>query len=292
MLKTLDIHQWLSVAEETDIQEAISALESGNLIVLPQLNFQLIPSEERFLTTRFSTEKSKNISYNCKTQTLRGINQITDDDKIDLTAMLKRFCENTTSLIHTLFPSYKPSLEIGRTSFRPIEISGRKPPSFRKDDTRLHVDAFPASPNQGRRILRVFSNINPEGKPRIWRVGESFEAVAKRFIPEIKKQSPVKAKLYHKLGITKSLRADYDHYMLELHNRMKADELYQKNVQQIRVELPSQTTWIVQTDQVSHAAMSGQYMLEQTFYLPVTTMQNPHLSPLHVLERLMSCSLT
>ena len=39
------------------------------------------------------------------------------------------------------------------------------------------------------------------------------------------------------------------------------------------------------TDKVSHAALSGQFLLEQTFYLPVQAMKDPNLSPLHMLER-------
>jgi hypothetical protein len=37
---------------------------------------------------------------------------------------------------------------------------------------------------------------------------------------------------------------------------------------------------------VSHAAMSGQYQLEQTFYLPVAAMIDAGGSPLRILERL------
>ena len=41
------------------------------------------------------------------------------------------------------------------------------------------------------------------------------------------------------------------------------------------------------TDQVSHAAMAGQYQLEQTFLLPVEAMSDPERSPLcERLERL------
>ena len=42
------------------------------------------------------------------------------------------------------------------------------------------------------------------------------------------------------------------------------------------------------TDQVSHAAMAGQYQLEQTFYLPVAAMIDESRSPLRILERLKS----
>ena len=34
----------------------------------------------------------------------------------------------------------------------------------------------------GTRLLRVFCNINPDGKPRLWRVGEPFAAHARRYL--------------------------------------------------------------------------------------------------------------
>ena len=63
-----------------------------------------------------------------------------------------------------------------------MQVSTRKQ-SVRADDRRLHVDAFPSRPNYGERILRVFTNVNPDGEPRVWRVGEPFEDVAPRFLP-------------------------------------------------------------------------------------------------------------
>ena len=106
-----------------------------------------------------------------------------------LKAMLHRFSEKAEPLIYNLLPPYASAIQLGRTSFRPVEIEGRST-SYRKDDTRLHVDAFPATPNQGRRILRVFTNINPDGKTRHWRVGEPFSMVASRFLPLACKQWP------------------------------------------------------------------------------------------------------
>ena len=73
---------------------------------------------------------------------------------------------------------------------------------------------------------------------------------------------------------------------------MKADLDYQLKADQIDCEFPAGSTWITYTDQVSHAAMAGQYCLEQTFYLPVTSMQDPSRAPLRILERLMGRSLT
>ena len=93
--------------------------------------------------------------------------------------MIARFAGTATRFLATLVPAYAPHLQRASTSYRPVEISGRAASAI-YDDTRLHVDAFPSRPMGGRRILRVFSNINPAGAPRVWLVGEEFESMARR----------------------------------------------------------------------------------------------------------------
>jgi hypothetical protein len=61
---------------------------------------------------------------------------------------------------------------------------------------------------------------------------------------------------------------------------------------QTPVDFPAGSTWLAFTDQVSHAAMAGQYQLEQTFLLPVAAMIEPDRSPLRILERLKGRRLT
>jgi hypothetical protein len=80
--------------------------------------------------------------------------------------------------------------------------------------------------------------------------------------------------------------------MLQLHDRMKADSDYQSQADQTTYDFPAGGTWMTFTDQVSHAAMAGQYVLEQTFFLPVASMMNQSKSPLRVLECLTGQRLT
>lgn len=284
MLQTLTTRDWNKKFSTPEQQLATGHLENGNILFFPDLAFTLHPNETFFLSPDHADPQSKNISYHA--QHLWGVQRLTDDERIQLTAMLDRYSQYARNLITALFPGYAEQLTIARTSFRPVQICGRKT-SYRKDDKRLHVDAFPSSPNQGHRILRVFSNINPNNEDRVWRTGEPFEQVAKRFLPGIPNPFPGKAAALRFLKITKSYRTPYDHYMLEIHDRMKADEKYQVEANQREIRFPSNSTWIVQTDDVSHAAMQGQYVLEQTFSLPVEAMQNEMLSPLRVLERLL-----
>jgi hypothetical protein len=80
--------------------------------------------------------------------------------------------------------------------------------------------------------------------------------------------------------------------MLQLHDAMKADMEYQRSVSQITHDFPPGSTWICFTDQVSHAAMGGQHLLEQTFILPADCQHDPAKAPLSVLERLAGRRLT
>jgi 3-deoxy-D-manno-oct-2-ulosonic acid (Kdo) hydroxylase len=91
--------------------------------------------------------------------------------------------------------------------------------------------------------------------------------------------------MLERLHITKGKRSLYDHFMLCIHDAMKADERYQAQVQQAEIAFPAGATWACFTDAVSHAAMSGQHAFEQTFSLPVKAMQDPSLAPVRVLER-------
>lgn len=286
MLQTLMIREWGEHFPDSTQEQAINSLENGQILFFPRLPFELTPLEMHFLSPEYVDPQAKNIGYAPDQKKLWGVRGLTDQEHDQLKKMLDRFSSASFSLIQSLLPRYAAQLTVGRTSLRPVQVCNRKS-SYRKDDKRLHVDAFPSAPNQGKRILRVFCNINPHGEDRVWRVGEPFEEVAKRFLPKINKPIPGAAAILRMLKITKSYRTAYDHYMLRMHNCMKADEKYQVHATQQEVRFPPGSTWIVQTDHVSHAAMAGQHLLEQTFYLPVKAMLDESRSPLHILEKLL-----
>ncbi|OGT59437.1 MAG: hypothetical protein A3F43_00680 [Gammaproteobacteria bacterium RIFCSPHIGHO2_12_FULL_42_10] len=291
MLQTYEANEWDNHFPDSTQKQAISALEEGQILYFPQLDFSLLAEEQQFLSPDYVDTKAKHVSYLSNHGKLWGVRHLTDQQHIQLQSMLERFARSSYRLIQNMLTPYTAHLIMGRTSFRPVEVAHRKT-SYRKDDTRLHVDAFPSAPNQGMRILRVFSNINPHGKDRIWRIGESFEKVAEQFIPKINAPKLGTRALLRFLRITKSYRTLYDHYMLRMHHAMKADNRYQQQASQREVRFPSGSTWVVQTDHVSHASMQGQYALEQTFYLPVKAMFREELAPLSVLERMLQMKLS
>ncbi|WP_018291762.1 Kdo hydroxylase family protein [Verrucomicrobium sp. 3C] len=273
-----------AVAAEVQDQ-AIESLEEGKVLFFPHLAFDLLSGEEVFLQPRWSSGDAKNISFEHKTGQIWGVSG-SDAEKTALSRMLRRYADSTRELLHNLLPTYTPSLLQARTSFRPIEISGR-PSSYRKDDTRLHVDSFPSRPTGGKRILRIFCNINPEGKPRRWRIGETFPAYAQRFAGRVPQPIPGSRFVLSLIGATKGYRSLYDHYMLGLHDQGKLDMDYQRQSPQESFAFPPGSTWMCFTDQALHAVDSGQHLLEQTFHLPRASLRHPERSPLTVLEKIV-----
>ena len=283
---TLDLAGWRPALAPGAQESAVRAIEDGGVLVLPHVSFALSELERRFLSPEWSDGRAKNISLDGNR--LKGARGSTAE-LAELTAMVARFAASAADLVVTLFPRYAPFVQRARTSFRPQPAVGRDV-SWRKDDSRLHVDAFPSRPNHGERILRVFSNVSPD-EDRVWRVGEPFEAVARNFLPRIKAALPGSAAVLAALKVTKRRRSSYDHLMLNLHDLAKGDLAYQRDCAQQVVRFAPGTTWLCFSDQVMHAAVSGQYMLEQTIHLPVTALYDSSRAPLAILERLTGRTL-
>jgi len=269
-------------------RDATARLESGTVLLGPDLHFELSAPEQQLFSADCVDGTAKQVSYRPAAQMLQGT-RVEGPDRERLAAMMQRYFEYASALIRALLPKYGAGISAGFTSFRPVEIAGRTI-SWRKDDTRLHIDAFPSRPLQGRRILRVFTNVNPSAERR-WRVGGRFEDVASLFYRQVPREVPGLSWLLYRLHITKSRRTPYDHLMLGIHDCMKADECFQRESRQIDLSIPPGATWMCFTDAVSHAVMAGRFALEQTFYLPVEAMIDPRQSPLCILERLTGRTL-
>ncbi|RTD98285.1 Kdo hydroxylase family protein [Variovorax atrisoli] len=266
----------------------IAELEAGKVLYFPRLGFELLPEERSLLTPSLLSPDVRNISLDANGKLKGAVGDETVQRKA--AAMVGRFRAQATQLIHGLLPHYAPALRLAPTSYRPAQVETRVQ-SWRADDRRLHVDAFPSRPNYGERILRVFTNVNPDGAPRVWRVGEPFEDIAKRFLPRAKPYSRLQAKLLQALHVTKSFRSEYDHLMLQLHDGMKSDMAYQENSPQETAKFPPGSVWVCFSDQTSHAVMAGQFMLEQTLHLDASKQYNPASSPLAILSRLTGRTL-
>ncbi len=286
MFETLSIDSWTGPYDGDVKTRAVSALESGAVLFFPSLPFLLSESEKQFLDASISDGQSKNISLDHTTGKMQS-SSLTGEKAQALAAMIERFGSQATGLVHTLLP-YR-DVERARTSFRPVQVKGRQYSKI-NDDRLLHIDAFPSRPMRGRRILRFFANVAPASS-RHWHVGQPFEDFARAFLPRIGPHFPGKSWLYEKLGVTRGRRSLYDELMLTLHDAGKLDDDFQKNSPQAAMTFPPGCSWLVYTDQVLHAALGGEFALEQTFHLDIAQMQEPENAPVRVLERLSGKTL-
>lgn len=283
-METIVIADWQGPFADAEKNRALDSLERGKVLYLPRLSFAIGDSWGPLLNSLVANHKAKNISYNPATGAIKGT-IAAEGERPDLQMMIATFSTTVARFVSDLLPSYAAAIERARASYRPIEIAGREY-SRLKDDRLLHIDAFPSTPTQGRRILRFFTNINPRGEPRVWRIGEPFEQHAVRFQPSLGRYMAPVAWLLAAVGATRGRRSAYDQLMLGLHDAAKRNAEFQKGVAYEEIAFPAGSSWMCFTDQVLHAAVAGQHALEQTFYLDVEAMAEPDRSPLRTLERM------
>ena len=266
-------------------------LERDGVLIVQTEPFRLTTGELALIERHWSDGRSKNSSYNPNTREIDGVIGAFDV-MTGLSDVMARYAEWSRDLIAEFFPPYLAKLGVGRTSLRRRSVQDEPPLSRRKDDRSLHLDAFTSQPVAGRRILRVFNNVDPSGADREWAIAEGgFEGFAERFRHRARRLLPGEAALLESLSLTKCRRTDYDQIMLGMHDAAKRDRRYQATASRRYVSFPAGATWLAFTDQTPHAAVSGQCALEQTFYVPVEALAAPASSPLRILERLWGAAL-
>lgn len=268
-------------------------LEKGNILFFPKIPFPFPQEEIDFLLKQRqgASKGRKNIAY--KPQIDRITNYGGEETGKALKEVMKAYSERVSAFLGGLLSPYVKEWSLDYASFRPFQEKGRHLRLRARNDL-LHVDAFPTRPLHGERILRFFTNINPN-ESRHWITSEPFEMLAKEFggkgvhFPKSVGYS-LRDRLERKFKMAFRkvfpLRSPYDDFMLRMHHFLKENTQFQKHCPKNYWEFPPNCCWAVFTDQVSHAALSGQYALEQTFLVPVKALLFPEASPLRILERL------
>jgi len=269
-------------------------VERGQILQFRESPFLFPTVDQEFLRNQEWTElrMHKNVSYRPGEDVLRGVSG--DAGTIErLHSIMRNYSSRVVEFVGDFLSPYKEKWNLDFASFRPFEEEGRDLPLHKRNDL-LHVDAFPSRPTRGGRILRVFTNLNTT-RPRIWNTTESFDLLAKRFakpagLQQIAEDDSFLTRtvqnLGAKLGITAASRTPYDMFMLRFHDYLKENSAFQKNGPKTEIAFPPFSTWMVFTDCVAHAVMSGQYAIEQTFLIPPQALVAPDVAPYRILEEI------
>ncbi len=280
-------------------REYCQMLERGEVLYFPEPPFSFPSTDREFLLTPQWAElrMHKNVSYRPGDDLLRGVSgDAAVTERIH--AVLANYSRQAIAFLSKFMPPYADKWIIDFASFRPFEEDGRHLPLHQRNDL-LHVDAFPSRPTRGGRILRLFTNVNPS-KARVWQTTGPFESFARQFADDAglrkiaEKDSWLRRRVQDwgaKFGIPGMGRTPYDLFMLRFHDYLKENSSFQANCPKVRLEFPPLATWIVYTDGVAHAVMSGQYALEQTFLIPAQALVSPEVAPCRILENIAGRAL-
>ncbi|MFO0821525.1 MAG: Kdo hydroxylase family protein [Gemmataceae bacterium] len=281
-------------------EDLIARLEAGDILYFPTNPIALDQADREFLLGQKQVDASyhKNISYRPAEDRLKGVDSRDNASLQRTQAVMKSFSQKAIGFMQQFFPQYARDWKIDFASFRPIEENGRKV-ALRSRNDLIHIDSFPSRPSNGDRLLRIFSNINPT-RPRVWITSDPFEQLAWQYggkagLPRptggLGKLRGQAVRLLSGLGLPVVDRPPYDQFMLRFHHYLKENETFQRDCRKDRWEFPPNTTWICFTDTTSHACLSGQYALEQTFIVRRGSLVCPDRAPIAILEQMSGFAL-
>lgn len=289
-------------------EEWCRRLEGGDILFFPQSPIGIPPGDLEFLLGRQQSGSAmhKNIAYKPDRDALSGVDRKrargeAAAETSRLHSIMRRYSQDTAEFVAGFLTPYGGRLRLDYASFRPLEEQGRDLPPRRRNDL-LHTDAFPTRPTRGARILRFFNNIHP-ARIRHWVVGEPFGTIVKEFAPQHIALPSANTAVGRRLKSLASFaglgriypalrRSPYDEFMMRFHNFLKENAAFQAECRKYPVQFPAGSSWLVYTDMVPHAVLSGQYALEQTFLVDHGAMVAPENSPLSVLEAMAGRALT
>ncbi len=279
-------------------------LEAGEILYFPQSPIPLRPEDLSFLLGQQQTGSTlhKNIAYKPNLDTVSGLDagKTGAAELQQLTAIMRQYSQAVSSFLTGFLSPYQGRWQLDYASFRPQEEEGRDLPLRRRNDL-LHTDAFPTRPTRGARILRFFNNIHP-ARTRDWVVSDPFGVLAARYAPQqisLPASGNPAGRALRSLANVAGLgyaipslkRSPYDDFMMRFHNFLKENAQFQADCRKEYLQFPSGSSWMVYTDMVPHAVLSGQYALEQTFLVDHAAMVSPESSPLSVLEAMTHTAL-
>lgn len=257
------------------------ALERGEIIFFPRTPVPL-PSAEALTLLRTELPARlvrKNVSLYAATGRLKGV----DDPALAarVRAVLAERSAQVQGFLRRWMPSLTEGWTVGTSSFRPLQERGRNL-SAHASNERIHVDAGAYGATHGDRILRFFTNVHPS-EDRVWSTKGTFTELLRRYgdaagvtgrsvrpLPWDHARSGVLRGLAG-LGLPMARMLDgspYDRVMRRFHNFMKDSAAFQADpVGHRELRFPPGTSWMVLTDTVSHACVSGQHAFVDTFLL-------------------------
>jgi len=292
----------LAASSPDDLSDA---LERGAIVYFPRAPIPL-PSDDDLVFFREELPKLltlKNISYHAEAGRVRGLDRADAKLADRVNRVLVSVSNNVEAFLKTSAPRLTDGWTVGTCSFRPIEEHGRKLKAHASNEL-VHIDAGAYGATNGDRILRFFVNVNPK-EDRVWATKGDFPNLYRRYADKAGIHPDSAGPRYLRRGPLDQLRtglltglasvglpaakvldsSPYDRVMRKFHNYMKDTPSFQQDKaghQEFR--FPPYSAWMVFTDMVSHASLSGQFAFVHTGIVRLQNCRLPDLAPINILR--------
>lgn len=275
------------------------ALESNHIVYFPRSPIPLPEAATlEYLRSELPSRlKLKNVSYHPEGARVTGLEG--DETVHERTRdVLKQHLDDVAGFLYRIMPRWRDLCRVGTCSFRPIQERGRNLKPHASNEL-VHVDAGAYGATNGDRIFRFFVNVN-EHEDRVWASKGSLNEVLERHGAAAGLLDPSGGL---RMSIDKGLTdhafsaavrglarlnplahtldsSPYDRTMRRLHNYMKDSENFKRDTRGYEeIRFPPYSAWMVFTDGVSHASLSGQFALVTTIIVPRAALEHPQFSP-------------
>ncbi|MBT8436997.1 MAG: Kdo hydroxylase family protein [Gammaproteobacteria bacterium] len=301
MLDTFD-NERLNHLQADDISDS---LERGSVVFFPQSPVPLPSAEDQAFIRQELPEllRLKNISYHPETGSIPGLGKVDAEVAERVKRILVSVSDNIATFLAKNAPRLVDNWTVGTCSFRPIQEQGRDLDPHASNEL-VHVDAGAYGATNGDRILRFFINVNPV-EDRVWATKGNFPELLKTHgeraglgYAKAGQGYLAKGPLDHtRTGLIKLLAAGvpmlkvldsspFDREMRKFHNYMKDTPSFQQETRgHEEFRFPPLSAWMVFTDMVSHACLSGQHAFVHTSIVRLENCRLPELAPLNILRQ-------
>ena len=269
-------------------------LEAGRILYFPKLPYDFPSDEREFLLSRQWNELRlhKNVSYRPADDVLRGFSG--DHGTVThLHHIVRSYSAHVIDFLRDFLRPYAGQMEAGLGQLpaargrgaRPFAAQAQRPAARGRvpaaaDARRAHpARVYEPARDEAARVVRGRRLRLAGGKVRGRRPACGRFAAKNGFLRRSVSRWAAG------MGLARLSRTPYDQFMLRFHDYLKENDDFQRNSPKVRLEFPPLATWMVFTDGVAHAAMSGQFAIEQTLLIPPEALVAPESAPYRILER-------
>ena len=298
MLETFDQAR-LAAAQADEIGDL---LERGNIVQFSSCPIELPTADElQLLREELPRQlKLKNVSFHPEADAVKGLDAGSAVAPLAY-RVLTDHRNRVSAFLRQVMPTLTRNMNVGTCSFRPMQEQGRDLKAHASNEL-IHLDAGAYGATNGDRLLRFFVNVNPV-EDRVWCSKGAMPELLQRYGSQAGMTAAAIGRLERgrgdhlrssllsglsRMGLPMAKVLDsspYDRAMRRFHNFMKDTPAFQEDpvgYQEFRFK--PFTAWMVFTDMVSHACLSGQHALIYTAVLPLANCRQPALAPINLLR--------